>query len=221
MLADGLLYYYYYYSLIRAFLISVSLRDSKSPQVSRTLLSILAILNNAVVWMVSTRPPTSKSSSPFSNPLVTVPNAPITFGIIVTCMFHSFFQFPSKVEGLIILFTFFQFYSVVCRDSKVDYFASSLFFLWIIIKSGLLAGIRWSVCMLKSHRSLCVGFSWTSAGLCIYHLLIWSNLNFLHISQWITLPTKSCLALYSRCVNLLHSLIIWLMVYYYYYYYYY
>ena len=54
--------------------------------------SILAVRNNAVVWMVSTRPPTSKSSSPFSNPLVTVPNAPITIGIIVTCMFHSFFN---------------------------------------------------------------------------------------------------------------------------------
>ena len=69
-----------------------SLSDSKSPQVSWTLLSILAVLNNAVVWMVSTRPPTCKSSSPFSNPLVTVPNAPITIGIIVTCMFHSFFS---------------------------------------------------------------------------------------------------------------------------------
>ena len=69
-----------------------SLSDSKSPRVSRTLLSILAVLNNVVVWMVSTRPPTSKSSSPFSNPLVTVPNAPITIGIIVTSMFHSFFN---------------------------------------------------------------------------------------------------------------------------------
>ena len=69
-----------------------SLSDSKSPQVSRTLLSILAVFNNAVVWMVSTRPPTSKSSIPFSNPLVTVPNAPITIGIIFTCMFHGFFS---------------------------------------------------------------------------------------------------------------------------------
>ena len=67
-----------------------SLSDSKSPQVSRTLLSILAVLNNAVVWTVSTRPPTSKSSCPFSNLFVTVPNAPITIGIIVTCTFHSF-----------------------------------------------------------------------------------------------------------------------------------
>ena len=70
----------------------LSLSDSKSPQVSRTLLSILAVLNNAVAWMVSTRPPTSKSSSPINNPLVTVPKAPITIGIIVTFMFHSFFN---------------------------------------------------------------------------------------------------------------------------------
>ena len=137
----------------------------------RTLLSILAVLINTVLWVVSTRPPTSKSSGPFSNPLVTVPNAPITIGIIVTCMLHSFFQFPSKVEVLIPLFTFFQFYSVVSRGSKVDYFASALFLL-IIIKSGLLIGITWSFWMLKSHRSLCVSFSRIVAGLCICHLLV-------------------------------------------------
>ena len=67
-----------------------SLSDSKSPQVSGTLFCILAVLNNVVVWMASTRIPTSKSSSPFSNPLVTVRNAPITIGIIVTCIFHIF-----------------------------------------------------------------------------------------------------------------------------------
>ena len=43
------------------------------------------------------------------------------------------------------------------------------------MRSGLLAGIKWSVCMLKSHSSLCESFSRTVAGLCIYHLLIWSN----------------------------------------------
>ena len=88
------------------------LSDSKSPQVSRTLLSILAALNNAVIWMVSTCPPTSKASSPFNNPSVTVPIAPITIGMIVTFMFHSFFE-------VFILFTFNQFYSVVSWDSKV------------------------------------------------------------------------------------------------------
>ena len=106
-----------------------SLSENKSPQVSRFLLGILAVLNNAVVWMVSSRLQTSKSSSPFNNYLVTVPKAPITIGIIVTFMFQSFFfQFPNKVKVLIQIFTFFQFYSVVSWDSKVDNFANSLFF---------------------------------------------------------------------------------------------
>ena len=69
-----------------------SLSDSKSPQVSRTRLTILAVLSNAVVWRVSTRPPISKSSRPFNNPLVIVPNTPITIGTNVTFMFHSFFN---------------------------------------------------------------------------------------------------------------------------------
>ena len=68
--------------------------------------SILAILNNVVVWMVSTCPLISKSSSPFNNPLATVPKAPITIGIIVT-MFHRVFHFLGMVQVLILLFTFF------------------------------------------------------------------------------------------------------------------
>ena len=77
-----------------------SLSDNKSPQVSGTLLSILADLNNAVVWMISTRLLISKSSNPNDNPSVTVPSAAITIGITVTFMFHSFFfffQFSNKV----------------------------------------------------------------------------------------------------------------------------
>ena len=80
-----------------------SLSNSKSPQVSRTLLSILIVLNKAVIWMVSTRPPTSKSSkssSPFNNSLVTVPKAPITISIIVTFMFHSFFNSQARSRYL-------------------------------------------------------------------------------------------------------------------------
>ena len=66
-----------------------SLSDSKSPKVSRTLLSILTDLNNAVVWMLSWRPLISESSSPCTNTLVTAPSAPIKIGITVTFMFHS------------------------------------------------------------------------------------------------------------------------------------
>ena len=161
--------------------------------------------------MVFTRRPTSKSSRPFNNPLVTVPKAPITIGIIVAFMFHSIFQFSSKVEVLTSLFTFFQFYS----DSKVDNFADLLLLLLlllIIIRSGLLAEIRWSDCISKSHRSLCVSFSRTGVGLCICHLLVWSDWNFLLISQWITLLTQSYFALYSFCVNLLQLLLLLLLL---------
>ena len=184
-----------------------SLSDSKSPQVSRTLLSILAVLNNAVVRMVSTRPPTSMFSNPFDNLLVPVRKAPITISIIVTFMFHIFFKFPKRVEVLYFFSQSFSFILLSDRTAKPTILQIILFFLVIIIRSGLLAGIRWSICMLKFQRSLCVSFSRTGAGLCIYHLLVWSNLNFLHISQWITLPT-----LYSFCANLLHSLIMRLIV---------
>ena len=76
------------------------------------------------------------------------------------------------------------------------------------MRSGLLAWIRWSVCMLKSHRSLCKSFSWTGAGFCIYHLFVWSNWNLLYISQWTTLPNQSCLALYSFCAIIIIIIII-------------
>ena len=89
-----------------------SLSESKSAQVSNTLLSILANLNNAIVWMVSTHPVISKSSSPCTK---------ITNYNLYKRHFHvpQFFHFPSKVEVLILLFAFFQFYSVVtARTAK-------------------------------------------------------------------------------------------------------
>ena len=46
-----------------------SLSDCHSPQVSRTLLSILADLNNALFGIVSACPPFSNSSSPLTKPL--------------------------------------------------------------------------------------------------------------------------------------------------------
>ena len=102
---------------------------------------------------------------------------------------------------------------MVSRDNKYLILqVLFLFLLLIIIRSGHLAEIKWSVCMSKSQRSLCVSFSRTDFGLCIYHLFVWSNLNFLHNSQWITLPSQLCLILYSFCAYLLHSLVMWLIV---------
>ena len=126
-----------------------SLSDSKSFQVSRTRLRILAVLDNAVVWIVSTRPLTSKSSSPFNNLLVIVPKAPITIGAIGTFMLHSFFNSLARSRYLYFFSLSFRFilWSAGIATSTILQILFFFFFL-IIIRSGLLARIRWSVCML-------------------------------------------------------------------------
>ena len=178
------------------------LSESKSPEVSSTHLNILADLINAVIWMASTHPPISKSSNPFINPFVTVPRAPITIGIKACFMFHSFFF------SILCIYPSFQFLSILLcgqpRQQSPQFCKFS--FLLIIIRSGRLAEIRWS------QSSLCVSFSRTDVEICIYHLFVWSNLNFWHNSQWITLPTQSCLVSCSFCANLLLSLIMWLLL---------
>ena len=140
-----------------------SLSDSKYPQVSRTLLSIQAVLNNVIVWMVSTRPPTSKSSSPFSNPFVTVPKAPITIGIIVTFMFHSFFQFSSKVEILILLFIFspaYYYYYLTPREFFPPALTHGLSqeSEWLQVSSGLQLLLLKSLLLLLLNCSFTFGF---------------------------------------------------------------
>ena len=110
-----------------------SLSDGKSPQDSWNLLSILAVLSNVVVWMVSTSPTISKSSSPFSNPLVTALNVPITSGIIVTGMSHSCFNSRARSSYLSFFSHFFRFilWSVGTANSTILQFLFSL--CWLIL----------------------------------------------------------------------------------------
>ena len=89
-----------------------------------------------------------------------------------------------------------------------------LFSFFIIkIKSGLLASITWSVWIVKSQSStLQVSFPTTLSGSRLYHFSLAYILNFLQISQWILLPTQSCLCLNLFWAILLHSLMRWLIV---------
>ena len=68
-----------------------SLSNNKSPRVSRTLLSILADLNKAVVWMILISPPISNSSSLFLKLFGNVPTEPNTNYITINLMFQRFF----------------------------------------------------------------------------------------------------------------------------------
>ena len=151
-----------------------SLSGSKSPHVFRNLLSILSVLNNVVVYRVSNRLPTSKFSSPFNNPLVSLPNTPVTIGIIVSFMFHSFFNSLARSRYLSFFSHSFSFILWSAGTAKST-ILQVLFFLFIINRSDLLAKIRWFACMSKSQMCLCVLYSWTGAGLCIYHLFVRSN----------------------------------------------
>ena len=120
-----------------------SLSDIKSPQVSRTRLRILSVLSNAVIWIVSTRLPTSRSSRPFNNPLVTVPNAPIIIGTIVTFMFHSFFNSLARSSYLSFFSISFRFILWSAGTAKPTILQILFFFFFlIIIRSGHLVGIR-------------------------------------------------------------------------------
>ena len=118
-----------------------SLSDIKSPQVSRTRLRILSILSNAAIWIVSTRPPTSMSSRSFNYTLGIVPKAPITIATIVTFVFHSFFNSLARSRYLSFFSHSFRFILWSAGTAKST-ILQILFFLLIIIRSGLLAGIR-------------------------------------------------------------------------------
>ena len=125
-----------------------SLSNSKSPQVSRTLLSILSSLDDVVAWMVSTRPLISKSSSSSTNPFVTVQRTPITIGITVILMFHSFFLSLARSRYLLLV-TFLVFTLWSARTAKSTIWQLLFFFGWISLSL-----VIWSRLLLLKLLSL-------------------------------------------------------------------
>ena len=195
-----------------------SLSDSNSPQVSRTLLNILADINNAVLdglhlfyyfWVFqslykSFGDCTKSTDYNYKRHF----HVPVFFVSQARSKYVSFFSLS---------FSFALWSAETAKSTTLHahcFFVLFCFvlFLLIITRSARLTEIKWSVWMSKSQWSLRVSCSRGDVGLCIYHLFIWSNRNFWHISQWITLPTQPYLVLYSFLANLLHSLIIWIMV---------
>ena len=138
----------------------------------------------------------------FPSPSVPVPTFDDCTECASYCWYHRhvdfplFFQFPYKVWVLISLFAFLQFYFVVCWNSKVPHSAGSLFLFFYFDYHSVWSSSRDQMIRLylKIPQKLWVSFSRTDYGLCIYLLLVWWYLNFLH--NWITLPTQSSLRVF-------------------------
>ena len=122
-----------------------------------------------------------------------------TVGRYYNC-YHHHFHVPQFVSYLAMSMCLAVFLLSFSFTQWLDWtFKSSIWYVLTLLltipKSGRMSEIRWSVCFSKSQRIFCVLFSWMDSGLCIYSLTTWSNLNFLHNSQWTILPTQSCLIL--------------------------
>ena len=140
-----------------------SFSNSKSPEVSRTLLSILADLSNAVVWMVSICHLISKSSNPCINPLAYYTKS--TNYNWYNPHFHvsQFFYFLKR--SIYLSFFSLSFNFTQCSAGKAkSTIGQALFSFLIITRSSRRSEIRWCVCISKSQRSLCVSFPRTDSG---------------------------------------------------------
>ena len=123
--------YYYFSILIRVFHISVSWWFFAGVWVTASLLKSPGLFS--VFWpfliMLSFgwSPLVRQPLRPFCNPWVTVQNAPITIGIIVTFMFHSFFNFLARSSYLSFFLHSFSFFLWSAGTAKstifvVDYY---------------------------------------------------------------------------------------------------
>ena len=193
-----------------------SLSDSKSPQVSRTLLSILTDLNNDIC----------KLDGFCLSYFQVLQFLYQSFGDCIKSTnykwyhrnFHvpQFFNSRTKSRSLFFFIVYFSFtlWSVGRVKStirQVLLFFCFFFFLVGVLSLGLVVWPRLGDLFVSQNpREICASHS----GLYKRHLLVWSNFSFLHNSKWITFPTQPCLGLvlYSFCANLLHSLIMLVIV---------
>ena len=123
-----------------------SLSDSKSSQISQTLLNTLAGHYSVEVMMISIFPLNPSSRCPFSRLMGTVLWVPTTIVFTVTFTFHCFFLVLWPVEVFSSLFVFFYFHSVVRLNDKFLNNSLIRFFLDCAAKI-----LRWSKISPKVH----------------------------------------------------------------------
>ena len=106
-------------------------------------------------------------------------SATITVGITVIFLFHSFFLVLKQDLSIYLSFRFLLI--LLCGLSRRKIQFRSFFvdgFVDYHKRSGHLAEIGWSVCILKSQIGLYISFSSAESRLYMYYFFVWSNLNF-------------------------------------------
>ena len=129
-------YYNCYYLLIWVFHISAIWWSFAGDWVTASLLKSPGLFSVFWPFSIMLLSPTSKSFRPFNNPLVTVPKAPITIGIIVTFMFHSSFNSLARSRYLSLFSHLVLFCSQPEQQSRqfCRFSFFFFFFFWLIIK---------------------------------------------------------------------------------------
>ena len=140
--------------------------------------------------MVSIRSLISSSSSPLSKTLVTVLCVLITISIIVTHI-YCFLCSLAKFKCL-------SLYHPLGRQSPL--YSKFSFFCQLLLGLVFWSGLG-DLFVSQNHKEFYVSLSRMNSDLYMCHLVVWSNVNFLHNSQWITFPTSLCLVLYSFCAS--------------------
>ena len=118
-----------------------------------------------------------------------------------------FFNSLARSSYFSFFFAFFQYDSVVSRDRKVHILASTLFcrlllslVVWMILSDPFAS---------QDLRGVFLSHSPVQILGCLNTIYSYGQIS---ISCPITLPTQSCLVLYSYCTIWLHSLIKWLIM---------
>ena len=91
----------------------------------------------------------------FSKHFGAISSAPTTISITLTFTFLNFFLVLRQGLSICIFFTFFYFHTMIHWNGKIQLMTNS-FFLLINTRSGLVMEIKWSFCISKFQRILCL-----------------------------------------------------------------
>ena len=114
--------------------------------------------------------------------------------------------------GTYISFRFLLFFSVVCLNGNFHYSASFIFCCWLSLCLVIWPRLG-NPLVSQNPREVCASYSQGQNLVCAYTNCSYGQISISYIiSSGLYFLAQSCLVLYSFCVNLLHSLIIWLIV---------